>query len=61
MHNENSITVQLIEQAENLGLFDSDRSLQCSNCHAIFPGEYKNCPNCPKDNPSQNIQIDFEI
>lgn len=60
MLKENPI-VQLIEQAENLGLLNSDWTLECDHCQAVFPREYKKCPNCIKEKPSQNIQIDFEI
>ena len=61
MHNEQSTTTQLIEQAKSLGLLYSEWTLQCNQCHATFPAEYKICPNCTEDKSLQNIQIDFEI
>lgn len=60
MHNEQS-AIQLIEQAKSLGLLYSEWTLQCDQCQAIFPAEYKICPNCTKDKSFKNIQIDFEI
>lgn len=61
MHNEQSTAAQLIEQAKSLGLLYSEWTLQCNQCLAIFPVEYKTCPNCIRDKSFQNIQIDFEI
>jgi len=61
MHDEHSTTVQLIDQAKSLGLLYSEWTLQCNHCQAIFPAEYKTCPNCTADSSFQNIQIDFEI
>jgi len=61
MHKEHPTTVQLIEQAKSLGLFYSELTLHCNYCQAIFPAEYKTCPNCTEDKSFQNIQIDFEI
>ena len=52
---------QLIKQAKDLGLFDSEWTLTCPLCHAIFPGDYQNCPKCSVSKSFQNIQIDFEI
>ena len=61
MHNDQSTTVQLIEQAKSLGLLYSNLTLHCNHCQAIFPAEYKTCPNCNVDESFQDIQIDFEI
>ena len=61
MHNEQSTTIQLIEQAKSLGLLYSKLTLQCNHCHAIFPAEYRTSPNCTVDESFQDIQIDFEI
>lgn len=58
---KNIESTQLLKQAKDLGLLDSERTLTCPLCQAIFPGEYQNCPKCIVSKSIQNIQIDFEI
>ncbi len=50
-----SYTMELIEQAKKVGLLDSNLTLNCIVCHAIFPKEYSKCPQC---NTNQN-QLNF--
>lgn len=47
--------MELIEQAKKVGLLDSNLTLNCIVCHAIFPKEYSKCPQC---NTNQN-QLNF--
>jgi len=37
---------ELIRQAQEEGLLDSNLTINCFNCHAIFPNEYLKCPQC---------------
>ncbi len=37
---------ELIRQAKESGLLDSDLATQCVHCNAVFPREYDNCPQC---------------
>ena len=56
MNNSNqSYSMKLIEKAKKVGLIDSNLTINCLVCHAIFPKEYENCPQC---NSSQ-IQLNY--
>ncbi|MDH3617145.1 MAG: hypothetical protein OES14_05095 [Nitrosopumilus sp.] len=37
---------ELLQQAKEIGLIDSNLTVTCYNCRAIFPKEYGNCPQC---------------
>ena len=37
---------ELLQQAKEIGLIDSNLTITCFNCRAIFPKEYSNCPQC---------------
>lgn len=39
---------ELIRQAKESGLLDSNISIRCVNCCAVFPEEYRNCPQCSR-------------
>ena len=52
---------KLLQQVQELGLLNSDWAIKCTNCQAIFPGEYRICPKCNAENFFQEIQVDFEI
>jgi RNA polymerase subunit RPABC4/transcription elongation factor Spt4 len=36
----------LLQQAKEIGLIDSNLTVTCYDCRAIFPKEYGNCPQC---------------
>lgn len=38
--------MELLQQAKEIGLIDSNLTITCLNCRAIFPKEYGNCPQC---------------
>ena len=40
---------ELIQQAKEIGLLDSNLTTKCVNCSALFPKEYNNCPQCKID------------
>ncbi len=52
---QQAYTMKLIEQAKKVGLLDSNLTLDCIVCKAIFPKEYDKCPQC---NTGQ-IQLNF--
>jgi uncharacterized paraquat-inducible protein A len=52
---------QLLQQAHDMGLLNSENTIKCSNCQAVFPEEYGTCPKCSVAKFFQDIQIDFEI
>jgi len=37
---------ELIRQAKEEGLLDSNVTINCFHCNAIFPKEYVSCPQC---------------
>lgn len=39
-------TLELLQLAEKVGMFDSGLTLNCIHCKAIFPKEYEFCPKC---------------
>jgi len=43
---EQSRSMDLIEQAKEIGMLDSDLAISCVHCNAIFPKEYDKCPQC---------------
>ena len=45
---------------EELNLINSNSTIKCVNCKAIFPKEYNQCPQCEIDKLWQTIQIQFE-
>jgi len=61
MMHEKSQSTHLIEQAQELGLLNSDWTLKCVKCNSLFPQEYRNCPKCMVEDLPQYIKIDFEI
>jgi len=38
--------VELVREAKDAGLLDSNVTINCVHCHALFPKEYHNCPQC---------------
>jgi rRNA maturation endonuclease Nob1 len=43
---EQSHYMELIQQAKEIGLLDSNLTMKCVHCKAIFPKEYNKCPQC---------------
>ena len=43
---EKSISIELIRQAKEIGLLDSNLAISCVLCKAIFPKDYDKCPQC---------------
>ena len=43
---EQSDTMELLRQAKEIGLLNSDLTISCFHCKAIFPKEYNKCPQC---------------
>ena len=43
---EQSHSMELIQQAKEIGLLDSNMAISCVHCKAIFPKEYDKCPQC---------------
>lgn len=54
-------STQLLEQAQELGFFNTDLTIKCTICHAIFPESYGTCPKCFVDKTFSNVKIDFEF
>ena len=62
MENQKQTTsMELLQEAQNLGLLDSESTTLCSNCHATFPKEYATCPSCKNGVFIQDLKIEFEI
>ena len=55
---------KLLQQAKNIGLIDSNLTIICVNCKAIFPKEYGTCPQCQTDHSFDttnfNITVNWE-
>ena len=61
MKNESqSLTSELIHQAEDMGLLSLPLTIKCHACNSLFPKEYTNCPKCTMEH-YQEIKIDFEF
>ncbi len=56
----NQTTIELIHQAENMGLLSVPQTVKCSFCSSLFPREYARCPKCMMEHLF-DIQIDFEF
>ena len=39
-------SMDLIQQAKEMGLFDSNLTLKCVHCSVMYPKEYDKCPQC---------------
>ena len=39
-------SMDLIQQAKEMGLLDSNLTLKCVHCSVMFPNEYDKCPQC---------------
>ncbi len=45
-NDEKAISIELIRQAKEIGLLDSNLAISCVRCKAIFPKDYDKCPQC---------------
>jgi len=62
MENQKQTTsMELLQEAQDLGLLDLESTTLCSNCHASFPKEYTTCPSCKTGIFVQDLKIEFEI
>ncbi|HUT05505.1 MAG TPA: hypothetical protein VMW74_02295 [Nitrosopumilaceae archaeon] len=50
-----SSSMELIEQAKEIGLLDSHLTIKCVFCQAIFPKEYDTCPQCNTNQTQLNF------
>ena len=50
-----SYSRELIEQAKKVGLLDSNLTISCIICEAIFPKEYEKCPQCD----TNQVQLNY--
>lgn len=47
---------KLLEEANKRGLLDSNFTIKCQFCPAIYPKEYEKCPRCEIEVPSKDFQ-----
>ncbi|MGD2105997.1 MAG: hypothetical protein PVH93_00150 [Nitrosopumilaceae archaeon] len=60
-HQKQTTSMELLQEAQDLGLLDLESTILCSNCHATFPKEYATCPSCKNCIFIQDLKIEFEI
>jgi len=58
---QRTTSMELLQEAQDLGLLDLESTALCSNCHASFPKEYATCPSCKNHIFIQDLKIEFEI
>ncbi|MDH3618408.1 MAG: hypothetical protein OES14_04175 [Nitrosopumilus sp.] len=51
---------ELIQQAEEIGLLNSNSTVRCHNCNVVFPTEYNQCPKCEIDALWKDVRIQFK-
>ena len=49
----------LIREAKERGIYYSRSTIKCTNCKAIFPIEYDNCPQCELDELYRSLKIQY--
>ena len=47
--------MELIEKAKKVGLLDSNLTINCIICDAVFPKEYEKCPQCD----TNQVQLNY--
>ena len=52
---DQSYTLELIEKAKRVGLLDSNLTINCIICNAIFPKNYDKCPQCE----TNKVQLNY--
>ena len=60
-NHKQTTSLELLQEAQSLGLLDLESTTLCSNCHATFPKEYATCPSCKNSVFIQDLKIEFEI
>ena len=50
------VSSKLLEEAKKRGYLDSDSTIKCQICPAIYPKEYKQCPRCELEKPHQEFE-----
>ena len=43
---ENDNSLDVLREAKEFGLLDSQSTLSCIDCNIVFPKEYEKCPQC---------------
>jgi uncharacterized paraquat-inducible protein A len=54
-------SMELIQKAKELGILDSNLTVKCVQCNAIFPKEYHKCPRCQTDQSSQTTKFSMTV
>jgi rRNA maturation endonuclease Nob1 len=52
---------KLLQQAKEIGLIDSNLTITCVNCKAIFPKEYGVCPQCQTERSFNAKNFDITV
>ena len=60
MESSNNTALELLQQAQNLGLLGNSPTINCKDCQAVFPKEYVFCPKCKSDQSFLDL-TDVEI
>ncbi len=45
---ENESSLELLREAKEFGLLDTQSTLSCIDCNIVFPKEYEKCPQCQR-------------
>ncbi len=53
-------STELIQQAQEEGFLDSNVTINCVHCYAVFPKEYNKCPQCGVDELWKTVKIQYE-
>ncbi len=53
-------STELIRQAQEAGLLDSNVTINCVHCYAVFPKEYDKCPQCEVNVLWKTVKIQYE-
>ena len=56
----NNTALELLQQAQNLGMLGTSPTINCKECQAVFPKEYVFCPKCKSDKSFLDL-MDLEI
>ena len=54
-------STELIRHAMEFGLINSNMTIKCVHCSAIFPKEYGICPQCSTDQSSQATKFSMTV
>ena len=54
-------STELIRHAMEFGFIDSNLTIKCVCCNALFPKEYGKCPQCSTDPASQATKFNMTV